>query len=123
MGASLGFVELVDDTIGVIPAYPLGEDGLVGEVEIDKALPQSVPSALPLQVLLRILVQHAFHLLVEGLELLANVADLLLYAVELLLLFWLALIVAVCGVVEGRVFSPAGAFLALFEDAAELWGA
>lgn len=61
----LCLVELMNDTISVVSAYSLGEDGLVGEVEIDKVLPQSVPSVLFLQVLFRIFVQHAFHLKVE----------------------------------------------------------
>lgn len=36
---SLLAIELMDDAVGVVPAVALGEDGLVGEVEIDQSLP------------------------------------------------------------------------------------
>lgn len=114
-------VELMDDAFTVVSADAFGEDGLVGEVEIDQSLPQSVPPALFLQVLLGILVQHGFHLAVQRLQLSANAADVLLDAGELC--FFLFFLVVWGVAVERGVFGPPGEFFALFEDAAELGSA
>ena len=117
----LGLVELMDDAFAVVSADAFGEDGFVGEVEIDQSLPQSVPATLFLQVLLGILVQHGLHLAVQDLQLIANVADFLLDAGQLCLFLFFLVVLGV--MVERGVFSPPGKFLALLEDAAQLGSA
>lgn len=71
----------MNDTVSIVLADAFGEDGLMGEVEIDEALPQGVPAAFFLHVIFRVLVQHAFQLQMNGLKLLPDLPDLLLYAV------------------------------------------
>lgn len=117
-GVLLRLVELMDDASAVVSADAFGEDGFVGEVEIDQPLPQSVPPALFLQILLGILVQHGFHLAVQGLQLFPNAADFLLDAGQLC--FFLFFLVVLGVMVERGVFSPPGKFFALLEDAAQL---
>jgi hypothetical protein len=52
----LRFIELMNDAVSIVPAYALGEDGLMGVVEIDQSLPKSVPTAFFLHVVFGVLV-------------------------------------------------------------------
>jgi hypothetical protein len=112
----------MNDAFAIASPDAFGEDGFVGEVEIDHSLPQSVPVGLSLQVLLRVLVHHALHPIVQCLQLPPNATNLLLNAREFRLFLLLAL-PAFGEVIDGGVICPAGAFLALLEDAAQLGSA
>lgn len=50
-------------------------------------LPQVVSKVLLLQIFLRVLIIHLFHLMIQGLKFLPDASDLLLYRVQLLLAF------------------------------------
>ena len=61
----LRMVELMNDAFTTVSTHASGKDCFVEEVEIDHSLSQSVPPRLFLEILFRILVQHAFHLVVQ----------------------------------------------------------
>ena len=119
----LRVVELMNDAFTTVSTHASGKDCFVEEVEIDHSLSQSVPPGLFLQILFRILVQYAFHLVVQRLQLPSNAADFVLNAVQLCIFLLFLVLSALGGMIERGAICPSGILFTLLKDAAQLWRA